>query len=96
MLSEAVLVEWMDILLSAGVKVREFFEKNFYECLSPWSPRFPCILFPLAILIPPLCVCSTSFDLTHVCIYLWSLADCGLSAELNLFPSFGFTLLALY
>jgi len=29
MLSEAVLVEWMDILSSAGVKVREFF-KNFF------------------------------------------------------------------
>ena len=46
MLSEAVLVEWMDILSSAGVKVREFFKNFFafffYECLSPWSP---CILF---------------------------------------------------
>ena len=29
MLSEAVLVEWMDILSSAGVKVREF-SKNFF------------------------------------------------------------------
>jgi len=46
MSSEAVLVEWMDILSSAEAKVREFFfEKTFSrfvfdECLSPWFPLY--------------------------------------------------------
>jgi len=100
MLSEAVLVEWMDILSSAGVKVREFF-KNFFaffflrmliSVVTLYSFFFSFLPAHPSVSVQPL------FDLTHVYIYppyFWS--DCGLFAgELNFFsPSFGFTLLAL-
>lgn len=91
MSSEAVLVEWMDILSSAEAKVREFFfEKTFSrfvfdECLSPWFPLYSFFFhFSRRSHLTPLCL----FDLAYVRIYppyFWSRADCGLFAGTQLF-----------
>jgi len=104
MSSEAVLVEWMDILSSAEAKVREFFfEKTFSrfvfdECLSPWFPLYS-FFFSISPgdLISPLCVCST----WHMFVYIRHIfgrvrtAVCSLGLNF-FFTSFGFILLALY
>ena len=84
MLSEAVLVEWMDILSSAGVKVREFFNNffAFFFSTNAYLRGHLVFFFFFRFSRPtPLCL------LTHVYIYppyFWS--DCGLFAgELNFF-----------
>ena len=88
MLSEAVLVEWMDILSSAGVKVREFF-KNFFAFFSTNAYLRGHLVFFFFSFLPahPSVSVQPLFDLTHVYIYppyFWS--DCGLFAgELNFF-----------